>query len=186
MPFTRLVVLLTAVLAVLGVMTPASAAASSYCGITWGSQPREKPDQGETEILIGVRAGRHACFDRLVFDLGWSDNEFSAYDVRYVDLVRHEGSGEPVPVRGGAVLQLSVAAPAYDEDGRPTVPLGPEMVDVAGFDTFRHVASAGSFEGWTTLAVGVRARLPFRVFLVRGAPYSDQALRLVVDVAHRW
>jgi len=66
------------------------------------------------------------------------------------------------------------------------VPLGPEMVDVAGFDTFRQVASAGSFEGWTTLALGVRARLPFRVFLVRGAPYSDQALRLVVDVAHRW
>jgi len=66
------------------------------------------------------------------------------------------------------------------------VPLGPEMVDVAGFDTFRQVASAGSFEGWTTLALGVRARLPFRVFLVRGAPYSDQALRLVVDVAHHW
>jgi len=112
MRLPRLAILFLTVLAILGVMTPASAGASPYCGITWGSQPREKPDQGETEILIGVRAGRHACFDRLVFDLGWSDNEFSAYDIRYVDLVQHEGSGEPVPVRGGAVLQLSVAAPA--------------------------------------------------------------------------
>src|SRR3954464_163296 len=133
---TRLVVLLTAIFAVLGVITPASAVTSPSCGITWGSQPKWEADQGETEVLIGVRAGRHACFDRLVLDLGWSDNEFSAYDVRYVDVVQHEGSGRPVPVRGGAVLQVSVGAPAYDEDGRPTVPLGPEMVDVAGSTRF--------------------------------------------------
>jgi hypothetical protein len=58
-----------------------------------------------------------------------------------------------------------------------------EICDVSRFRTFRHVAWAGSFEGQTTLGLGVRARLPFRVFLLDG-PGSGS--RMVVDVAHRW
>ena len=57
---------------------------------------------------------------------------------------------------------------------------------VAGFDTFRQVAWAGSFEGQTTLALGARARLPFRVLTLDGTPSSDHTPRLVIDVAHRW
>jgi hypothetical protein len=45
------------------------------------------------------------------------------------------------------------------------------------------VASAGSFEGYTSLGLGVRARLPFQVFTLDG-PGSGS--RLVVDVAHFW
>jgi hypothetical protein len=45
------------------------------------------------------------------------------------------------------------------------------------------VGWAGSFEGQTTLGLGVRARLPFRAFVLPG-PGSGS--RLVVDVAHRW
>ncbi len=182
---SRFLVLALSVLTALGVITAAPASASPYCSITWGSMPKSQMS-GDSETVVDVRAGRHACYDRLVVDLGGSDNEFATYDVRYVDVVRQEGSGEPVPVRGGAVLQVSVGAAAYDEDGRPTVALGPEMVDVSGWRTFRQVASAGSFEGWTTLALGVRAQLPMRVFVLEGAPYSDQGPRLVIDVAHRW
>ena len=39
---------------------------------------------------------------------------------------------------------------------------------MAGYSTFRQVAWAGTFEGQTTLALGVRARLPFRVFTLNG------------------
>jgi hypothetical protein len=59
-------------------------------------------------------------------------------------------------------------------------------VRVNGYTTFRQVAWAGSFEGQTTLGLGVRARLPYRVLTLAGAPYSDQGPRLVIDVAHRW
>jgi hypothetical protein len=52
------------------------------------------------------------------------------------------------------------------------------MPNVAGYTTFRQVGWGGSFEGYSTVGLGVRARLPFRVF--RNG--SD----LVVDVAHRW
>ena len=48
---------------------------------------------------------------------------------------------------------------------------------------FRQVAWAGSFEGYSSLGLGVRARLPFRVFALDG---PDAGSRLVVDVAHFW
>ena len=52
---------------------------------------------------------------------------------------------------------------------------------VPGFSTFRSVTNAGSFEGQTTYGLGVRARLPFRVFTIAGGHG-----RIVVDVAHHW
>ena len=56
-------------------------------------------------------------------------------------------------------------------------------MNVSGFDTFRQVASGGSFEGYTTVGLGVRARLPFRTFVLPGPGAGS---RLVIDVAHRW
>lgn len=184
---TRFLVLAVSALAALGVVAPAPAGASPYCGITWGSQP-ESSDRGDREVVHDVRAGRHECFDRLVIDVGGEDATFGSYSVRYVPVVRQDGSGDPVPVRGAADLEIVVHAPAHDEVGRPTfLPADPrEVVDVTGYRTFRQVAYAGSFEGSTTLALGVRARLPFRVSTVAGTPYSDDTPRLVIDVAHRW
>lgn len=185
---TRFLVLAVSALAVLGVVAPAPAGASPYCGITWGSQPKSATDLGDREVLNDVRAGRHACFDRLVLDVGGQDTTFRSYSVRYVPVVRQDGSGHAVPVRGAADLEIVVRAPAYDERGEPTyLPANRrEAVNVAGFRTFRQVAYAGSFEGYSTLALGVRARLPFRVFTLAGTPSSDDTPRLVIDVAHRW
>ena len=179
----RLLVLAVTTIAALALTVPAQAA--PYCGITWGSLP-ETRSAGDTETLNGVRAGRHACFDRLVIDLGGQDASFGTYDVRYVPLVREDGSGRAVPVRGAADLQVLIGAAAHDRDYRPTfTPAHPrEVVDVSGYSTFRQVAWAGSFEGQTTIALGVRARLPFRVFTLDGTP--GRSPRLVIDVAHRW
>jgi hypothetical protein len=58
-----------------------------------------------------------------------------------------------------------------------------EAVNVAGFDTLRQVAFTGGFEGQSTFGLGVRARLPFRTFILDG---PGDGSRLVVDVAHRW
>jgi hypothetical protein len=184
---TRLAVGILAVLLVLGVVGPASAAASPYCGITWGSTAKAR-SAADAEMVHGVRAGRHACFDRLVVDLNGQDVSFGSYDVRYVSVVHQDGSGQAVPVRGAADLQVIVRAPAYDANGHPTfLPVNRrEVVDVTGYRTFRQVAWAGSFEGSTTLALGVRARLPVRVFTLPGTAQSDHGPMLVIDVAHRW
>jgi hypothetical protein len=73
-----------------------------------------------------------------------------------------------------------VQAQAYDDSGASTYTFADEseLVDVSGYQTFRQVAWAGSFEGESTVGLGVRARLPFRVYTLPG--------RIVVDVAHRW
>jgi hypothetical protein len=96
-----------------------------------------------------------------------------------------DGSGTLVPLRGGAQIRIIVHAPAYNERGRLTYrPANPrELVDVTGYSTFRQVAWAGSFEGQTTIGLGVRARLPMRVFVL---PRDGGGHRVVIDVAHRW
>jgi hypothetical protein len=163
-------------------------AAAPYCGITWGSLAKHDPAM-TTAPITNLRAGRHQCFDRLVVDLGappaGTPSQHAGYGVEYVSQVTQDGSGRPVPLAGGAYLQVVVHAPAHDSAYRPTYrPVNPSRaVNVSGFSTFRQVAFAGTFEGYTTIGLGVRARLPFRVFLVSG-PGSGS--RLVIDVAHRW
>ena len=179
--------ILTLTTALAALVLPGSAQAAPYCGITWGSTAKTStaPD---SEMLNGVRAGRHACFDRLVIDVGGQDVAFNSYDVRYVTQVYSEGKGDAVPVRGAADLQVVVRAPAYDGNGDATFdPANDrEVVNVVGYSTFRQVAWAGTFEGQTTMALGVRARLPFRVFTLKGTPASDHTPVLVIDVAHKW
>ena len=185
-PRTLVVVLLAAV-ALLGGALPAQATGDPHCGIRWGSLPESQPPSAPWGTVADVRAGQHPCFDRLVMDVQDAGGT-SGYAVRYVDQVGAQGSGTPVPVRGGAVLQVIVQAPAYDDAYRPTYqPTDPsEVVPVGGARTLQQVAWAGSYEGSTTLALGVRARLPFRVFVLPGVAQSDFGPRLVVDVAHRW
>jgi hypothetical protein len=164
------------------VIRPARAdAAAPFCGFYWGSLARSHPSSA-TAPLANLRAGRHDCFDRLVFDVrGGADG----YYVAYVPQVTADGSGAVVPLRGGARLQIIVVAPAYDASYRPVYrPTDrTELVNVSGWRTFRQVAWAGSFEGQTTVGLGVRARLPFRVFSLAG---PETRSRIVVDVAHRW
>ncbi|MGY2083335.1 AMIN-like domain-containing (lipo)protein [Blastococcus sp. SYSU DS0539] len=173
----------------LGVLAPASAGASTrapYCGLVWGSLPESSAAATAGLTVTDVRAGRHACFDRLVVDLR-GPAAATGYSVRYVGTVHEQGSGAVVPLAGGAALRVTVDAPAYDADGRATYlpPSRGQVVDVDGFRTFEQVAWAGSYEGTTTLGIGTRARLPFRTFTLLDAP-GDDAVRLVIDVAHRW
>lgn len=177
--------LVATALAVAGVLVaPAGAASHPYCGQAWGSLPKQLGNNspGADTHVIGARAGRHDCFDRLVVDLSGPS---TGYRVEYVSQVTQDGSGNPVPLRGGAFLSVVVGGPAHDANGQPTYsPANPsEAVNVAGFTTFRQVAYAGSFEGLTTFGLGVRARLPFRVSVLSG-PGSGS--RVVVDVSHRW
>jgi hypothetical protein len=175
-PFSALLVVLAALVAVVAGLVGPAAAAAPYCGITWGSQAKSDPGlstQG-TEVT-DIRAGRHGCYDRLVIDLSRSGG-FGGYDVYYGAVPA--SSGLPVPLRGAADLVINIHAPAqpayHPANSR-------EAVDVRGYSTFRQVAYVESFEGYTVVGLGTRARLPFRVFVLPGSPG-----RMVVDVAHAW
>jgi hypothetical protein len=148
--------------------------------VAWGSGAKAAERMTGAEI-VRVRAGAHRCFDRMVVDLDGAPA--AGWRVRY-HAVAQEGSGTPVPLRGNADLEVVALAPAYDQHGASTFrpPNSTELADVTGYRTFRQLAFAGSFEGQTTFGVGVRTRLPFRVFAVSG----PSGRKLVVDVAHRW
>jgi hypothetical protein len=174
-PTSRLLLVLAAVaVTVFGLVVPASAAAP-FCGITWGSLLKEAGGPGGegAPTLTDVRAGHHDCFDRLVVDVAGSPGV--GYRVQYA-AVFTEGTGDPVPLRGAADLQVVLFTASS------TLGNGSELVGTTG-PTLLQVASAGSFEGQTTLGMGVRAHLPFRVFTLAG-PGSGG--RVVIDVAHHW
>lgn len=158
--------LAVALLATLLAAGTALPAAAGSCATGWGSNVKSVAVQGRDEVQR-VRTGTDACWDRVVFDLA---GPAAGYHVLYVDEVTSDGSGAAVPVPGGAKLQVTLHHPA-------TVAIAARA---DGYPTLRSVVSAGSFEGDTIVGVGVRARLPFRVFTLTGPD------RLVVDIAHRW
>ncbi|MET9800462.1 hypothetical protein [Streptomyces sp. NPDC006368] len=122
------------------------------------------------------------CYDRLVFRIPGTSGGVG-HHVGYVGTFRQDGSGDRIPVKGGAILQVYVGAPSYNPNtAKPTYPgrAGKALpgVNIAGYKTFKDTRFGASFEGQTQIALGVRARLPFRV--------QQSGDQLIVDVAHSW
>lgn len=67
---------------------PASAARAASCATHWGSKP-EHAGKMTRPAVLRVRAGRHACFDRLVIDIGKGAR--LGYRVRYVQRIVQDG-----------------------------------------------------------------------------------------------
>lgn len=159
--------------------TPAAADAAPSCGIGWGSLDKAAGNLS-TAPIVNVRAGQHPCYDRLIVDVAGAG---VGYRAGYAPAVHTQARGDVLPLRGGAFLGVVVLNSTYDTTtGAPTyVPANRnELVDVTGWRTFRQVAYGGSFEGYTTIGVGLQARLPFRVFTLSG---PGAHTRLVIDVA---
>ena len=154
----------------------------------WGTGRQVGSTAMSPSALYLTRVGQHPCFDRVVFDL--NGPQPVGYTVRYVPVVLADPSGKPVPVAGHAVLQVTVRAPIYGTDDQGHQPwrrapaIGDSLVapsQISGWTSLKAVTFAGSFEAQTTIAVGVREQLPFRV-LVTSGPYDYQ--HVVVDIAH--
>jgi hypothetical protein len=165
-----------------------SGPAQAACGTQgWGTGGKTSASVLTTAPIYLVRAGQHPCYDRVVFDINGPAP--AGYAVRYVPQMTSDPAGKPVPVPGGAVLQVVVRAPIWGTDTQGHQPMrqppvvGENLVSpaqIAGWDALRAVKFAGSFEGQTTFAVGVRTRLPFRVQVTADASYRH----VVLDIGH--
>ena len=176
--------------AVTGSGAPATGPAQN--GASCATQAWGTGSRGGSTVMSGaplylVRVGEHDCYDRVVFDV--NGPEAVGYAVRYVPVVQADGSGQAVPVAGAAALEVVVRAPIRGTDSQghqpgTSVPVaGHDFVSprrVAAWSSLRQVAFAGSFEGQTTFAVGVRGRLPFRVLVTGDRSYRH----VIVDIAH--
>lgn len=153
------------------VPAPAAQAATrpaARCSVSWGSLPKTA---NVNPIRYGAalgpaRTGHHACYDRIVFDV---PGTVGSVAVGYVD-----DGGRTSPKVLAVITKhrspgTSIANAALKVTGLPTI---------VGTD-------AGA--EWTTTEYGraaiTRARLPFRVFTLKGPGSTN---RVVVDVAHRW
>ncbi|MFE0421933.1 hypothetical protein [Streptomyces sp. NPDC058953] len=159
-----------------------SAKPTAVCSTPWGSGT--KSDMlPYASPLTNIRTGQHDCYDRIVFDVPNNASAKVGYHVDYVTEFYEDGTGDPIPVTGGAILRIFASTPSYDpETGRATYPARPKSplpgVNLTGYRTFKDTKFGGSFEGRTQVGLGVRAKLPFRV--------TQTKTQLIVDVAHTW
>lgn len=154
----------------------------------WSTEDTQA-DPTSTDAFYLVRAGKHDCYDRVVLDINGPAEV--GYLVGYVPTVTADGSGEEIPVDGDAALQVIVRAPEQGLDsgghqpGRKPAKTGDYFYtadQLADWSSLRAVRFAGSFEGQTTLAVGVRDKLPFHVSTQLDA--KDKVRHLIIDIAH--
>ncbi len=113
--------------------------------------PGSKPKQAGTmvrSVVWRVRARQHACFDRLVINMGRGATP--GYRVEYVARIVQDPSGKVIRVRGGAKLHIKVLAPASSRVPANSL----ELAKVDGFRTLRQVVGAGSFEGVSSVGLG--------------------------------
>jgi hypothetical protein len=147
------------------------------------------PDDGGLALspapLTQVRVGQHSCYDRVVFDVAGSDPV--GFIASYVPVVRADGSGESVPVAGTQALEVVVRAPFVGTDDpqawQDMPRVGDDLVaadSLSGWSALRSVTFAGSFEGQSTIAVGVQDKRSFRVWT---SGTGDQQ-QVVLDIAH--
>jgi hypothetical protein len=133
------------------------------------------PSGENPPVLVGVRTGRHAAYDRTVFDFTGGT---PGYRVEYGKLYE-EGRGTLIPLAGSAPLHVRfTGAYAHDpQTGAATMDL--RRVINPKLPTLRQIRFGGDFEGYVTAGLGLADRVGFRVFTLTGPP------RVVVDVAHQ-
>jgi hypothetical protein len=160
-----------------GLSAASAAQHRAGCSLHWGTNAKHR---GSSAITVAtrvqaVRAGKHGCFDRLVIDM--SGGKRPPFSAQYVKRIVADPSGKVLKVRGHAKILITVRGPA----GKHYHPNAVNLTDVSGFKTFRQARGAGSFERVTSIGLGVRAKLPFRVFELGS---SQSGWRIVIDVAH--
>lgn len=125
--------------------------------------------------LVGIHTWYGECFDSIEFiiDTRLNDPEQADrpwFDVKYVPMVRVDGSGHGIVLDGMADLQVVIFAPGdswhYGEPDRPVQPIDASnyrRVMNYDFDSVEEVQGAGDFEGVVTFGIGVNEKRPFAV-----------------------
>jgi hypothetical protein len=121
--------------------------------------------------LVAIRAAHHAGFDRVVFD--FSGPLPQRRDVRYVPQLIADGSGQPVPIAGNAILKtVFEPARAHTDQGEVTVP---NRITFP-LPNVMQVVRSGDFESVLSHGIGLARQTNFRVFTLTNPS------RVVIDI----
>ncbi len=122
----------------------------------------------EATGLTGIRTGRHAGFDRVVFDFGGARPSVSEHRTAQPE---NCGSGKPISAKGDEFLVVSMQpANAHGHSG-------PRAFDTPGLSEVRSVSNTCDFEAHLGFAIG---------YAGTGRAYTisvlDGPARVVVDI----
>jgi hypothetical protein len=121
-----------------------------------------------------VRVGHHEGYDRVVWEFAGSGRP--TYQVHYVDTPLADGSGDPVPVRGDAFVEVLITTVGVPAEGTARPPDAPASA-LAGTVVAETFAIYGGFEGYGQTFIGIRGeQRPLRVTTL------TNPTRLVVDI----
>lgn len=150
--------------------TPAQAAQAARPGWPTVGVTVLNPLVRPIPVVDRVRTAPHpaAGYDRVVFDIAGST---PSYRVRYVPAVRTDPADTPVFLPGGARRYLLVTFfIARAHRGPATTISGTHVV---GLPQLRSYAVVGDFEGYVTVALGLRNGNGFHVGVLPGRVYVD-------------
>jgi hypothetical protein len=134
----------------------------------------EAPDYDPLPLVVDARYGQHKTFDRFVVDIEGDPPKVEAEVVRSL---HHDGSGDPVALKGRYFLQVRLhPAAAHDDDG-DSVYGGPRTRAV-DLPKLKGVAMTGDFEGQVTFGLAFDSRPDYTVRELRDPQ------RVVIDIAH--
>lgn len=151
-------------------------------GAKWKFSRTEQPgNQMYGDVMSDDTTGKiyaidnaiHDCFDRVVIRI--DTNQKVGFQVEYVDVVRTPGRGDSVELAGEADLLVTVEAWTVNTDGMNALNL--QHTD---WPIVEQVVQAGSFEGQTTVGIGLDHQVPF---WARHLPTEDGKMRIVIDFA---
>jgi hypothetical protein len=129
---------------------------------------------GTPGALTAIRTGAHPTYDRIVLDFPGGVPEVR--DSRFVEELIRDPSGEVESLPGDQFAQVTMfPAATYDLEGNPTY-LGPRKFTTPGLNNVTAIAITGDFEGYLTIAMGMREKTWLHVFTLTGPP------RVVIDV----
>lgn len=129
-------------------------------------------------LLRTMSTGRHANFDRVVFE--FCGSRVPPHRLAYVDEVRRDPSDRPLPLLGQAFVRVVVPGGTADTAPIATDPStapryrGPARL-TPGSPLVADVAIAGDFERVLSFGIGVRMPSGLHVTVLSGPP------RLVID-----
>jgi hypothetical protein len=133
-------------------------------------------ETNETALLERVAVAGHDTYDRVVFQFR---NGVPGYHVEYVEPpLREDGSGNVVKLEGDAFVVVRMEPASGFDLSVPEGELvytGPRRIAGNGTSVVRQVVRTGDFEAVLTWAVGLDARVPFRVLTL------EDPARIVVD-----
>src|SRR3954470_11350403 len=126
---------------------------------------------GQAEVFSAT-AACHSTFDRFVIRARAAT---PGYDVRYVNRIFEDASGDPVPLLGTTRIRVLIRDARGHTQGATN--LLPRVI-TPRCSNLLQIKNAGDFEGLLTFGFGLRRKTGFRVFRL------TRPTRIVIDVAH--